>query len=70
MQTHVTDPILSITEVAGDLRCSKSHVYKAILGKIAGVSQLPAIAMGKRKLVRRSSLEQWKQRNEAGQEAQ
>ena len=56
--------ILSITEVASTLRCSKAHVYNAINGKIAGVSQLPAIPMGRRKLVRRSSLESWKVSNE------
>jgi hypothetical protein len=56
--------ILSITEVALNLRCSKAHVYNAINGKITGVSQLPAIPMGRRKLVRRCSLESWKVANE------
>ena len=56
--------ILSITEVALNLRCSKAHVYNAINGKITGVSQLPAIPMGRRRLVRRSSLESWKAANE------
>jgi hypothetical protein len=56
--------ILSITEVALNLRCSKAHVYNAISGKITGVSQLPVIPMGRRKLVRRSSLESWKVANE------
>ncbi len=56
--------ILSITEVALNLRCSKAHVYNAINGKIIGVSRLPAIPMGRRKLVRRSSLESWKISNE------
>ena len=56
--------ILSITEVALNLRCSKAHVYNAINGKITGVSRLPAIPMGRRRLVRRSSLESWKAANE------
>lgn len=56
--------ILSIHEVAANLRCSKAHVYNAINGKVSGVSQLPAIPMGRRKLVRRSSLESWKAANE------
>jgi excisionase family DNA binding protein len=59
-----TDEILSISEVAGYLRCSKAHVYNAINGKVDGVSQLPAIHMGRRRLVRRSSLECWKRENE------
>jgi hypothetical protein len=54
------DEILTIAEVADDLRCSKAHVSNAIRGKIRGLAPLPAIAMGRRKLVRRSSLECWK----------
>lgn len=57
--------ILSIKEVANNLRCSKAHVYNAINGKIQGVTRLPSIPMGRRKLVRRTSLESWKQINEA-----
>lgn len=58
--------ILSITEVAANLRCSKAHVYNAINGKITGVTRLPAICMGRRKLIRRVALETWKQSNESG----
>lgn len=60
------DEILTAAEVASELRCSKAHVYNAMAGKIEGVSSLPAISMGRRKLVRRSALEQWKERNETG----
>ena len=56
--------ILSIAEVAALLRCSKAHVCKAILGKVAGVTPLPAISMGRRKLVRRQSLEAWLAQND------
>ena len=59
-----TDAILTVPEVAADLRCSKAHVYHVINGSVQGVSPLPAIAMGRRKLVRRSTLEQWKRANE------
>jgi hypothetical protein len=38
--------ILSVAEVAVILGCSKAHVCKAIGGKVAGVTRLPAIAMG------------------------
>jgi excisionase family DNA binding protein len=58
--------ILTVSEVAAELRCSRAHVYKAIKGKVAGVSRLPAIPMGRRKLVRRSTLELWKRNNEKG----
>ena len=59
-----TREILCVTEVAEDLRCSKAHVYNAINGKVQGVTQLPAICMGRRKLVRKSALEAWKHANE------
>ena len=59
-----SDPILTVAEVAMDLRCSKSHVCKAINGAVAGVTPLPAITMGRRKLIRRSALEAWKSANE------
>ncbi len=60
----MSDDILTVPEVATDLRCSKAHVYKAINGELGGVRPLPAIAMGRRRLVRRSSLERWKAENE------
>jgi excisionase family DNA binding protein len=60
----VRDEILTAAEVAADLRCSKAHVYNMINGKVAGVTPLPAITMGRRRLVRRSSLELWKNANE------
>ena len=64
-----TDEILTAAEVAAELRCSKAHVYNTIAGKVEGVSPLPAICMGRRKLVRRSALEEWKRTNEsAGQD--
>jgi excisionase family DNA binding protein len=63
--THnALDEILTTSEVAAELRCSKAHVYNAINGKVACVSRLPAIHMGRRKLVRRSALELWKSENE------
>jgi excisionase family DNA binding protein len=60
----VGDEILTVSEVAVELRCSKAHVYNAIAGKVGGVHPLPAISMGRRKLVRRGALEQWKRANE------
>ena len=58
------DEILTVSEVAAELRCSKAHVHNVINGKVAGVSSLPAIHMGRRRLIRRSVLEQWKRANE------
>jgi excisionase family DNA binding protein len=58
--------ILSVTDVAKLLGCSKAHVCKAIHGQIRGVTPLPAISMGRRKLVRRRTLEVWLERNDTG----
>ena len=60
-----TDQILSAIEVARELRCSKAHIYNLILGKVEGVSALPIIRLGRRKVIRRSSFEMWKQANES-----
>jgi excisionase family DNA binding protein len=59
-----TSEILSIAEVALVLRCSKAHVSKAIHGKITGVTPLPAISMGRRRLISRRSLESWLAQND------
>ena len=56
--------ILTVTEVALELRCSKAHVYNVIAGKVDGVRALPAICMGRRKLVRRAALDHWMMTNE------
>jgi excisionase family DNA binding protein len=62
----IADPnqILTVAEVAVELRCSRAHVYNAIAGKVDGLASLPAIIMGRRKLVRRSTFEEWKMINE------
>lgn len=58
--------ILTVRDVAHELRCSCAHVYKVINGSIKGTSPLPAIIIGRRRLVQRESLEQWKKVNERG----
>lgn len=59
-----SNDILTVEEVARDLRCSKAHVYNAINGLVEGVSPLPFIAIGRRRLIRRRTLELWKRENE------
>jgi excisionase family DNA binding protein len=58
--------ILTTEEVARELRCSKAHVSKAISGQLAHCTPLPAIPMGRRRLVRRSALLRWLEENECG----
>lgn len=56
-------PILTITEVAAILRCSKAHVSNVLNGRVAGVPKLTHFAMGRRKLVRKEWLEHWMEEN-------
>ena len=51
--------ILTIREVAAILRCSRMHICNLTNGRVAGVPRLPSIPMGRRKVVRRSTLEEW-----------
>jgi excisionase family DNA binding protein len=54
-----TSTILTIEDVARELRCSKTHVQHAIGGRLSGVPRLTHISMGRRKLIRREWLDQW-----------
>jgi hypothetical protein len=56
--------VLTVKETARELRCSLAHVYNLINGKVKGVYPLPVIPLGRRKLVLRSSLDEWKRANE------
>ena len=58
--------VLTVREVALELRCSLAHVYNVINGKVKNVPRLPAIAVGRRKLIQRDTLEEWKKSNERG----
>jgi excisionase family DNA binding protein len=56
--------ILTISEVATILRCSKAHIHNLIGGRVRGLNALPAVHLGRRSLVRRESLNQWLELNE------
>lgn len=56
--------VLTLCEVAKALRCSKAHAAKVVNGQVPGTRQLPAINLGRRKLVRRSTLLNWLIENE------
>jgi len=56
--------ILTIEEVARELKCSRSHVYNIINNQVPGVKPMPVICLGRKKLVRRGALEAWKVANE------
>ena len=65
-ETHLPPEIMTAEDVAEYLHCSKAHVYNAINGKIANVPPLPALCLGRRRLVRRASLDLWISANENG----
>jgi excisionase family DNA binding protein len=56
--------ILTVIEVARELRCSKAHVHNLIRGRVPGVGPLPSLWLGRRRLVRQASLEEWIKANE------
>jgi plasmid maintenance system antidote protein VapI len=58
--------LLTMSEVAKVLHCSKAHVCNVVAGRLAGCTPLPAIHLGRRLLVRRESLLSWIEQNEAG----
>ena len=56
--------VLTVRDVALELRCSVAHVHNVINGKAKNVSKLPAIHMGRKRLILRDTLEEWKRSNE------
>jgi len=59
-QSQATAPhVLTVVEVAGELRCSKAHVHNLINGKVHGARPLPSLRLGRRRVVRRASLDAW-----------
>lgn len=59
------DPgVLTIAEVAETLRCSKAHIHNLINGRVSGISPLPAIQLGRRRIVRAETLFAWLRANE------
>ena len=57
--TPTSCEILTIGETALVLRCSKAHVSNALNGKLANVPRLPCIPVGRRRLIKRASLDRW-----------
>jgi len=45
--------LLTLYDVAELLHCSKAHVCKAVSGRVRGCPPIPAVSLGRRKLVRR-----------------
>jgi len=56
--------LLTLAEVAKLLHCSKAHICNAVAGRLPGCPPIPAVSLGRRKLVRRASLLSWIESNE------
>jgi excisionase family DNA binding protein len=63
-QASTSRDVLTVPEVADELRCSKAHVHNLINGKVRGAQPLPALRLGRRRVVRRAGLEDWIKANE------
>jgi excisionase family DNA binding protein len=51
--------VLTVREVARELRCSKAHVHNIITGKVHDLPPLPVLRIGRRVLVRYDALSRW-----------
>jgi hypothetical protein len=51
--------LLTLSGVAELLHCSKAHVSNVIGGRVPGCPPIPAVGLGRRKLVRREALRAW-----------
>ena len=49
--------VLTVAEVARELRCSKAHVHNIVAGKVPNLPPLPVLRIGRRMLVRAEGLE-------------
>ena len=56
--------LLTLADAAELLHCSKAHVCKAVSGRIQGCPPIPAVSIGRRKLIRRETLRLWIESNE------
>ena len=56
--------LLTLADLAELLHCSKAHVCKAVAGRVRGCPAIPAVSLGRRKLVRRETLLGWIEKNE------
>jgi excisionase family DNA binding protein len=56
--------LLTLADAAKLLHCSKTHVCKAVNGRVRGCAPIPCVSLGRRRLIRRESLRQWLEANE------
>ena len=59
IESREKSEILTLNETARLLRCSKAHLSNLLNGRVHGARPLPHVSVGRRKLIRRASLEDW-----------
>ncbi len=65
MNDHLPS-VLTLTETARFLRCSKAHASKLARGQVRGVPILPVVRLGRRILVQKTVLFDWLSRTLQG----
>jgi excisionase family DNA binding protein len=60
----MTFDLLTMAEVAKLLHCSKAHVCNVVAGRVKGCAPIPSVRLGRRTLVRRTSLLYWIEQND------
>jgi hypothetical protein len=53
------DSILTLSEAATELRCSRAHLSNILSGRVHAVPVLPVFRLGRRILIRRGALASW-----------
>ena len=61
----IAPAVLTMSEVARELRCSKAHVHNIVAGKVPNLPPLPVLRIGRRVLVRAEGLKAWMSELEA-----
>ena len=61
----IAPAVLTMSEVARELRCSKAHVHNIVAGKVPNLPPLPVLRIGRRVLVRAEGLKSWMSELEA-----
>ena len=63
--TATIPAVLTVSEVARELRCSKAHVHNIIAGKVPNLPPLPVLRIGRRTVIRTEGLQAWMSELEA-----
>lgn len=57
MPSFVEQSVVTLSEAAQELRCSKAHLSNVVNGKVPRLPRLPVVRIGRRVLIRREALE-------------